>query len=660
MFEGIQYSYAASACWGAILLVSWVGTGSLLARVAWRRDEPYLDWGLRAGWGIAAQLAVGGVLCLAHLAYREVLFGLVVALAAYQVSAWGRGLAAAGVARVRQHSLAHGRVFFIVIVALPLLLTYLSMVERKGTAWTEADDYSAYLPFAKRILDTGSLIAPFHMRRLAAHGGHSLLQAQTLVLGTGRNALLLEGGLAPIVIAGLVWGLFRKTSRFELVVASLLTVLLGLFPLPRTNSHSHETGAVVFLTLLRTLALPDRADGRRWAARPWVVGMITAGAWSLRANYAAASVLAVALAYAGRAWLDGPRSWREHLGGAARAGAGALLVMAPWMLLMQLSSGTPFYPFIAGNQAQHVAYLSRDLGAVETVEYVARAMFYPVIAALCVPLVLVLRRERCGDVLPAYLGAIAGAVLMALAFTYSDPQNLARYSAPPLFAACAAALAISLSDARRRRLRTVTLLMLAGGVVVGGAYSVPRIKRVSERRALEAVRPPGPLFDPQLEKLYERAQQAVPPGEKVLAAVDYPFFLDYRRNDVHTIDGAGMCSPDPGIPLRRGPDAVKQYLRDRQGIRYVLSVDFSGTRQLLSRHEWERTARQEWPYLFVPAHAPYFLTFMDTIDAIERSEEVVFREGNLRVARLRGPDEPGANADARQAAHQRRPGEGGS
>src|SRR5688500_13776671 len=240
MFEPLQHSYAATFCWGFVLIVSWIGAGSLVRAVLRTRPQQHVDWGLLAGWGLAAHAAVGGALMLLGLAHRPVLFGLVLITAVYQGVVWAiRPRDAASPDPDPARVSMRWRWVFVALVALPLVLNYASQVSRRAGAWTDNDDYVAYLPFLQRIFDTGSLIEPFNMRRLAAYGGHSLLQAESIVLGSGRHAILLERGIGPILIAGLLWGIFRPRTVFQFVVASGLTVALALFPLPRANSHAN-------------------------------------------------------------------------------------------------------------------------------------------------------------------------------------------------------------------------------------------------------------------------------------------------------------------------------------------------------------------------------------------------------------------------------------
>lgn len=62
--------YGLTLAWSALLVASFVGWGSLAN--LWLSKDRWHDWGLRAGWGMALFILVGGYLCLFHLAVRPV------------------------------------------------------------------------------------------------------------------------------------------------------------------------------------------------------------------------------------------------------------------------------------------------------------------------------------------------------------------------------------------------------------------------------------------------------------------------------------------------------------------------------------------------------------------------------------------------------------
>ncbi|MDP6786190.1 MAG: hypothetical protein QGI13_03590 [Rhodospirillales bacterium] len=155
-------------------------------------------------------------------------------------------------------------------------------------AWVHAvdrdcnDDDIAYFAFVTRLLDTGTLIEPFSLRRLAAgYGGQTFLQSLIVAVGSETNAMLMDRGIAAAVCFGLVLGLFPARRPVHYAFALILTVIV---PYPVLNSASHITGLAMFLTLFRTfLLVGDPAE-----ASPGLLGLsglVMAGAASLRPHF---------------------------------------------------------------------------------------------------------------------------------------------------------------------------------------------------------------------------------------------------------------------------------------------------------------------------------------------------------------------------------------
>jgi hypothetical protein len=63
-------------------------------------------------------------------------------------------------------------------------------------------------------------------------------------------------------------------------------------------------------------------------------------------------------------------------------------------------------------------------------------------------------------------------------------------------------------------------------------------------------------------------QQSIPAGARMLVYLTTPALLDFERNPIDVVDWPGETSPQPGIPINAGPDAIGTYLLS-QHIRYV-------------------------------------------------------------------------------------------
>jgi hypothetical protein len=122
----------------------------------------------------------------------------------------------------------------------------------------------------------------------------------------------------------------------------------------------------------------------------------------------------------------------------------------------------------------------------------------------------------------------------------------------------------------------------------------------------------------------------VPKGEKILAAVDAPYLLDYARNQIANADVVGGISPNKGMPFFKGPEALKKYLLD-QNIKYILAVDWDKGLVSYNRKNIKENKR-EW---FVnEVQTPYALNFMDSVDDLEKISKKSIRSINCRLITL--------------------------
>ena len=74
---------------------------------------------------------------------------------------------------------------------------------------------------------------------------------------------------------------------------------------------------------------------------------------------------------------------------------------------------------------------------------------------------------------------------------------------------------------------------------------------------------------PPLSTRLQSLQASIPAGEPILARVDVPFLMDFKRNPIYVVDDPGMVSPPPGMPVNQGAEALAKYLLDL-GIRFVV------------------------------------------------------------------------------------------
>lgn len=623
-------AYLGVLSWALVLLLGFLGYGSFLCRRFHLRDLPGVGVGLQMAFGMSFVLAIGGWLCALSLAHRSALVVLALVGAGLAVAetaprAWrARGTAWRGWLARRAW------------LALPGLLATLwlaSSVAPLG-AINPNDDSIAYLTYVTRLLETGDLVEPYGLRRLLTFGGQSLLQAQVAAAGSWRNVNVPDVGFAPVLLVALVAGLVRPTGRAQQVCAALWLAAVLLLPVPRANTASVATGAVLLVALVATLDLVTRADSDADAsALAFLAGLVGAAAGSLRATFLGAAVVALAGFHLARLARARGRGLREG----ALSLLGGLVGLAPWMVALTQSSGTPFFPLFEGNYRPEFATLSAGLGLSDSLAHVARVLSHPSFVVVWLPTLAIVGLRRRAPVLAVAAGGLVACVAAIASNTVWPIQHLHRFSWPLLSAASLATAALALrqwDEAPRRAPRDLAVAVVALGLFLpalqrDGARGWQLVRRSAAGVPAQWRPAPGAAAD--LATLaYAEAQHAAPVGAPLLTVVDRPYLLDYRRNRILNVDAIGAASPPPGMPFFEGPDALRSYLLD-QSIEYVLARDFDTGRSLYSRRGW----RDERPIpVLNEVWRPHFLDFMDNLDEIARCDEVVAAPMGVRLIRL--------------------------
>jgi hypothetical protein len=612
--------------WGLIVLSALVGWGGFVARffVGDFNDlrTQRVDWGLKAGWGMAALLALGGLLSLFKLVSPVLLVGLVLIGALLWLSD-----AVQTVAVLSKPS--RYQVILFLAVLIPLTVRYATAVHFR--AFSCGDDDIAYFPFIVRLLDTGTLIDPFNLRRLAAYGGQTFLQAFIGIFGNEENAYLMDRGIGVLVSFGLTFGFFDDRAKRRVLPYALAILLIILLPFPLLNSASHFTGLVLFLTLFRTLErLPALATVNTRSI--WLIALVLAGAASLRAHFLVAAALAV-IFYGFIPAVQGREGWHGSIKWLFKVAGASLVCLSPWMLLLFRSSNTFLYPLFRGNHRSEFENYSAPLEFGNHFQAFADGLLSTWSLLYMLPIALFVFRRKYPAALALYVSALITSVIMAWIFTHSDAENIVRYVAPFLNAAFIATMISFTRDSFASSGGQVSRSIPLSDKILGGAMIVLLALMITKDVKWMAGSWDKIGLTATERQLYQNIQSSIPAGEKLMAIVNHPFALDYARNDISTIDVAGAVSPDPGVPYFKGAQAFKKYFLNR-GISYLVvgNINKQGAclynRQLWQHHQSENIAVWQMG-------AKYYLDLFDMLDELSATEEVVFRKNGFNLIKLK-------------------------
>lgn len=634
-------SFAATAAWGLVVLAAFVGWGGALGRFLF--GDRRADAGLRAAWGMALAIAAGGFASLLTIASRPAVFvfvGAGVLLACIDLFRERPRLDFGAAARYcRQYP---GSTLLLVLIVGAALVQYVASI--CNLRFNPNDDFIAYFPFARQILDQGTLFDPFSTRRVMSFGGHSLLQAIVLAGSAGFRLHLLDQGVCLLIAVMLIAGV-RTDPRPRYAVILALMLLLT-FPDIRINTYAQMSGVVIFFGLYRTMVWLDEDETRRPIASAAVLALVASAACTLRSNYIAVAVPMVALSYAHLVWRsdDRLRAVRETV----YAAGFSLIFLFPWMASSYQSSGTPLFPLLQGHFNPAFPMLQSpgnwreqlsDLFATVTQNRLMPAFGIVFLGGFLLP-----DRGSRRPLHALLLSSLIGWALLVHTLA-SDIPSFERYVYGFLIAAVLAVttrIGSPVTEPHRTRsllIRTGRTIAAAGALAQLVYIAAPALGR-HQRLLLEIdvvarlpIRSPDRL---PVARSYRAVQARVPENEPLLVMADYPFLFDFTRNAVYNIDTAAAVSPPPGFPYFRGPEAIATYLRG-QSIRYLAFVPPESALSLYRIEFWE--SQRDDPQGFWHEQAPLYLDLFANIADLAASRKHLYTDRNLVLLDLMQPRE---------------------
>jgi hypothetical protein len=638
--------------WSLVIFASFWGYGEALRRALKRPEFDDLGWGLTAAWGMAATLAIGGFLMMFSLAKAPMLTGVVLAgaaLALYFVaqrlanttnshptskkskSKQGKAGADGAPEPTQIRTLAYTAALASILVWGLMILAFASSI-----AWPfqvdPNDDLTGYLVYPHQILQSGTLIEPFSFQRAGTFGGQAFLQALVMVVGGERNGHVPDRGIAMIVLAGIFWGQLVRGHNWRRILGLLLLLAFLLIPVPRISTHGAMVGGCFIVASICTIArLPS---GKISLSTLIPVGLLCAAATSIRPTFA----LLLALWFSGMIFValfstNRAEIIRRYL----IISAIAALVISPFSALLYKSNGTPMIPPFNGfvdKQYQIHSYenFQEDLKAIVNFTASPAAMSLLLLAAVAFCFA-----SNSADrvILVAAVGSMAFVLYKFSAQSYVD---MFRFAYPLLVPSVFCILLKALNEIKvpssgksffitPKTLSICTVISLLFIATAFGSQALNEIHAQFATLPIQAKAEQG-FFDASVKKSYTELQSKVPPGESILTIVDGAYLMDFARNPVYSINVIGGSAPPPGIPFSQGPEALRSYFL-KQGIRYMICVDFNNAVLLYTRRLWTTQTRPERFYQVT--WKPRFTDFMNNIDDLDKKGYVVGRAGNVRL-----------------------------
>jgi hypothetical protein len=440
------------------------------------------------------------------------------------------------------------------------------------------DDVHGYLLLPLRVLQEGSANQdPFIYRRIEAGlGGSSYLYASLLAYADFTTARLMDLGFGTGLLAVLI--VENRPKRVAVLLLTLTWALVLLATSPNSNL-SPDIVAVALTYSLATILFGSQIEKTGLISRGVVIGLHIFAIVCLKTTYGLAAASILLAGYAS-----------EILGGRAKlvigeggvAAAICALLMIPWMYATYRVAGTPFFPILGTGDAVATEFSHFADWGILWKTYLRWAFCIALPSALAISIlrnssdVSLKRRTLLVVVITVGLMACAIPKITIMAIRYLFP-TLAIFNLL-IF------LLFGRSDlAWRRSFFVAMLLSIVGLTYSYGMHRLPTLYYgwlfEPMARAIGFKAGPYPIaleYDTHISREREtlaagiaKLQSSIAPGATVLAFIDAPSFLDYKRNKINTMDWPGVISPAPGLPSSDDPKDWLAYLRARH-IRYVL------------------------------------------------------------------------------------------
>jgi hypothetical protein len=655
--------------WSLLILISFWGYGELLRRRIDRPEFADLGWGLTCAWGMSVVLALGGVLMALHLAKAANLTLVVLFGAATAVYYAAGNLTTKGTKGNRPDLKSPPPRETFSILHFPfsifLLFSLAALAFASSIAWPlqidPNDDVVCYLFYPKKILQTGTLIEPFNVRRMGTYGGQALLQALVMIVGGEKNGHVPDRGFGMLLLFGMLLHLSRGIPKSLGLLRFFAVGCLFFVSVPRINTGSHLTGAAMILALILTLSrLPSPA----WAG--WknylAPAFLVAAAGSFRMTYLLCAAGIVTLEPVLRHWtsaniapgMDRERPARigdndrqeQHapigvilknaFACAAPVALGTFIILIPWMAVLWQSNGTPMFPPFQGTMNPEFTVVGNKGGKLFDIAHGLAYLLSPeaLVLLFCFGLAQFLKNR------PLTFASIFFGVTVSWFVSYRFGVTILsesyRYTFPMLMPVAYWLLVSSLrkdasdDDYATNQKALFPVILLLGFLLALGLPNAGRELGVQAESLPQQMASRDPLVNPALTQADRELQNYTPVGSKIFAAVDTPYGFDFSRNEIYTADFPGGSAIGKW-PLWQGPKALDKYLADL-GFKYIIASDFDNAMLLYTRKHWKEHQRPEW--FFKEINGKYFLDFMDNVDALAKSNRVIATAANLRLIEL--------------------------
>lgn len=554
----------------AAAFVLW-GVGSAVRRLA---KVPAGRWPVSIGIGLAAMVFVGGVLNVAHIAYRPVMW-LVVVVALVVAALQARRAHFSAAQAILQDTA--GRIeLALAALAIAAMMLFTIATQLPPREFNFQDDLQKYFAHPVRMIETGTLAgSPLSALGSETLGGQAFLHGIVLsflpiAYINGVDAVFALFALLMIAAAA-GW---RRSRWFP--GAALGAVTIAIVNPQYVNVAGLYTGALLMATAVMLVA-DEQED-----ASPALLGVLYAALVAIKPTFGLFAVFHLPLsALAERTRLS---NWKSAAMWALKAVAWATACIAPWIAMYlptYLSHGT----FAAKTSPIPVDTALVTLFSMNRVDgdriasYTALAGLGLLVSAFAL-IAWWLGDKQSGErekPLGLFAGGATGVACFLVVILYLSRwggfEFCMRYSIPFLLGCCVISALMTPSLIGKLPWAACILAPTIATIAISASFVPGAILRYHQARQYGSIFAIAslveePRYAPYIQfslsdaarQEVQKFQASVPAGEPIVAWIDTPYWLNYRRNRIFDVDTAGTATPWAHIP-----PGVEYYLWQYKG-----------------------------------------------------------------------------------------------
>jgi hypothetical protein len=550
-------------CFICLFVLSLHGWGVVARRILRLPSGP---WPLTACFGLSILIFIGGFLNIARIAGATALVLLLIA----GLVAWFPGALAflrTG-EPLSKRVVALPNLLFIIVIALFYILV--ARPQLPSPAFNYHDDYQKYCAYPVRMLQTGSLAGnPLSALGSESLGGGSFLQGFVLLFFPIFYIQAIDGVLGFFLCLSLAFTLLPQARRrhlFPFIALALLSIFL-IDP-EWINVSALYLGAALILAQVSLTLCPEESSDT-WPA-PVALGLIGATLVALKPSFVFfvfVHLFAVGIVL----FCQRPRAAFRWLVVAFLSLLGFLL---PWVLLYApcywaaFASPIALLPVSSTGPMDSLNFFSfapLPFGSA-TFDYTVTLLVICFLTLFAFFTTRSMPIRRSASMLLAASGTAFACylfIMVVMAPRLYGHAVILRYYVPILIGLAPAALVLvphylDLSGFFRSRFPWGLLFLFAlAPLVIFVPGAVQRFSSGLSGGTLFARLTPAEAptlkychdveFGPVRTRV-EAAQALVPAGEPLLAWINTPFYLGYRRNPIFSVELAGLGTPWARVP----------------------------------------------------------------------------------------------------------------